>query len=69
MADNISKAQECLKKVKYFYEYAEPAARYNQALFHYSELGELYKKAKSGEQPIIREIYNEAGKLMVEMKA
>ena len=68
MSDNISKARERLERIKSFYEYADPTNRYSQSLYYYKELVNIYKKAKSNEQSIIREFYNEADRLMEEMK-
>jgi hypothetical protein len=65
--DNISKARERLDKIKYYYKNAGPNG-YSQALYYYSELGNIYRKANKNDAPIIRIFYNEASALMAEMK-
>jgi len=67
MKDNISKARECLKKIKYYYDYAG-ANGYSQAMFYFSELGRRYRDGAKNDQQIIQSYYKEAKEFMDEMK-
>lgn len=67
MRDNISKARECLKKIKYYYDYAG-ANGYSQAMFYFNELSKRYKDGAKNDQQIIQSFYKEAEKYMHEMK-